>query len=64
MTTAVRKPLPPIPHRMADFSAIRREGCLYVDKTRFVRELENDRYVFLLRPPRFGKTTSRARPRC
>ena len=56
MTTAVRKPLPPIPHRMADFSAIRREGCLYVDKTRFVRELEDDRYVFLLRPPRFGKS--------
>ena len=29
---------------------------LYVDKTRFVRELENERHVFFLRPRRFGKT--------
>lgn len=41
---------------MADFSAIRREGCLYVDKTRFVRELEDGRYAFLLRPRRLGKS--------
>ena len=56
MTTAARKPFPPIPYGMADFSAIRREGYLYVDKTRFVRELEKDRHVFLLRPRRFGKS--------
>ena len=56
MTTAVRKPYPPIPYGMADFRAIRREGFLYVDKTRFVRELENERHVFFLRPRRFGKT--------
>ena len=43
MTTAAPKPFPPIPYGMADFSAIRREGFLYVDKTRFVRELENER---------------------
>ena len=41
---------------MADFRAIRREGHLYVDKTRFVRDMENDRHVFLLRPRRFGKS--------
>ena len=56
MATAVRKPFPPIPYGIADFRTIRREGFLYVDKTRFLRELENERYVFFLRPRRFGKT--------
>ena len=50
------KPYPPIPSGIADFRTIRREGFLYVDKTRFVRELENERYAFFLRPRRFGKT--------
>ena len=56
MVTAANKPYPPIPYGMADFRAIRQEGFLYVDKTRFVREMENDRHVFLLRPRRFGKS--------
>ena len=56
MATAAHKPLPRIPYGMADFSAIRREGYLYVDKTRFIRDMENDRHVFLLRPRRFGKS--------
>ncbi len=56
MATAASKPYPPIPYGMADFRAIRREGFLYVDKTRFVRDLENERHVFFLRPRRFGKT--------
>ena len=56
MATATRKPYAPIPYGMADFGAIRREGFLYVDKTRFVRELENERYAIFLRPRRFGKT--------
>ena len=56
MAAVPHKPYPPIPYGMADFRAIRREGFLYVDKTRFVRELENERYAFLLRPRRFGKT--------
>ena len=56
MATATRKPFLPIPYGMADFSAIRREGFLYVDKTRFLRDLENERHVFLLRPRRFGKS--------
>ena len=47
---------PPIPYGMADFRAMRLGGYLYVDKTRFLRELENERYAFLLRPRRFGKT--------
>ena len=53
---APSKPYPPIPYGMADFSAIRGDGFLYVDKTRFVRELESKRYAFFLRPRRFGKT--------
>ena len=56
MVTTANKPYPPIPYGMADFRAIRQEGFLYVDKTRFVREMENDRHVFLLRPRRFGKS--------
>ena len=56
MTTVAGRPYPPIPYGVADFRTIRREGLLYVDKTRFVRELENERFVFFLRPRRFGKT--------
>ena len=56
MATADDKPFPLIPYGMADFRAIRREGQLYVDKTRFVRDMEKDRHVFLLRPRRFGKS--------
>ena len=56
MATAVREPYPPIPYGMADFSMIRREGYLYVDKTRFLHELEKERHVFFLRPRRFGKS--------
>ena len=56
MAVPTRQPFPPIPYGVADFRAIRREGFLYVDKTQFVRELENERYAFFLRPRRFGKT--------
>ncbi len=35
---------------------IQRNGWLYVDKTRFLRRLEQERYVFLIRPRRFGKS--------
>ncbi len=47
---------PRIPYGWADFRAIRLENRLYVDKTRFVHALEDERYVFLIRPRRFGKT--------
>ena len=47
---------PEIPYGWAFFKGIRQEGCLYVDKTRFLHELERERYVFFLRPRRFGKT--------
>ena len=54
MTTAPAYPR--IPYGEADISRIRRNGWLYVDKTRFLRLLEQERYVFLIRPRRFGKS--------
>ena len=53
---AAATPYPAIPYGRASFPSVRRDGCLYVDKTRFVRELENERYAFFIRPRRFGKT--------
>ena len=47
---------PLIPYGWADFRAIRLEGRLYVDKTRFIRPLEDERFTFLIRPRRFGKS--------
>ena len=47
---------PQIPYGWADFEAMRLEHCLYVDKTRFLHELEKVRYAFLIRPRRFGKS--------
>ena len=47
---------PRIPYGDADFRRIRRNRWLYVDKTRFLRRLEEERYVFLIRPRRFGKS--------
>ena len=47
---------PAIPYGRAYFKGIRLEGCLYVDKTRFLHALEQERFVFFIRPRRFGKT--------
>ena len=47
---------PRIPYGEADFRRIRLNRWLYVDKTRFVRRLEEERYAFLIRPCRFGKS--------
>jgi len=47
---------PRIPYGEADFKRIRLNRWLYVDKTRFVHALEDERYVFLIRPRRFGKS--------
>ena len=47
---------PRIPYGEADFRRIRLNRWLYVDKTRFVRRLEQERYAFLIRPRRFGKS--------
>ena len=40
----------------SDFRAMRLEGRPYVDKTHFLRPLEEDRFFFLIRPRRFGKS--------
>ena len=46
-----------IPYGLTDFGDIRLKGYYYVDKTRFVRQLERDgSFVFMLRPRRFGKS--------
>ena len=47
---------PLVPYGEGDIMRIRRHGWLYVDKTRFLRRLEEERYVFLTRPQRFGKS--------
>ncbi|KPA10949.1 hypothetical protein MHK_008824, partial [Candidatus Magnetomorum sp. HK-1] len=46
-----------IPYGDADFGKIILENMYYVDKTRFIQELENlSNYTFLIRPRRFGKS--------
>ena len=47
---------PRIPYGEADIRRIRLKGWLYVDKTRFLHRLEEESYVFLIRPRRFGKS--------
>ena len=50
-------PFPPIPYGRGNFRAIRLDGSLYVDKTRFIRTLEQEaHYAFFIRPRRFGKS--------
>ncbi|MDR1038835.1 MAG: AAA family ATPase [Deltaproteobacteria bacterium] len=50
--------LPPLPMSQGIFQELRSDGCVYVDKTDFVRLLleDNRKAVFLSRPRRFGKT--------
>lgn len=46
-----------IPYGMTNLEAIICEGYYYVDKTRFIRSLEDEgRYVVFLRPRRYGKS--------
>ena len=45
---------PRIPYGMGSFAQIRRDGLLYIDKTRFVRSLEEHRHAFFIRPRRLG----------
>ena len=46
-----------IPYGVADFKRLRNEGLYYVDKTRFLAQLEErDSFVFFVRPRRFGKS--------
>ena len=46
-----------IPYGIQGFEMLRRDNCYYVDKTRFIQEIEYaNKYFFLVRPRRFGKT--------
>ncbi len=46
-----------IPYGISDFKLIREENYYFIDKTRFILEVENsDRYIMFLRPRRFGKS--------
>ncbi len=47
---------PVIPYGVSDFGGLRRHNMMYVDKTRFIRELERRRHAFFIRPRRFGKS--------
>ena len=55
-TPPPRPSYPAIPYGRVHFKGIRQEGALYVDKTRFLHDLENHRYAFFIRPRRFGKS--------
>jgi len=46
-----------IPYGLTDFIRIQTENYYYIDKTRFIPEIEeDDNFLFLLRPRRFGKS--------
>ena len=46
-----------IPYGISDFRRIRREGRCYVDKTRYISDLEMvGDFIFFVRPRRFGKS--------
>ena len=53
------RPMKPIAKNTSDFPTLIRDGQIYVDKTRFFHRMVTDRqdkYFFLARPRRFGKT--------
>ena len=46
-----------IPYGVSDFRRIRDEGYYYVDKTRYLAQMEaRDSFIFFVRPRRFGKS--------
>ncbi len=46
-----------IPYGISDFELFRTDNYYYVDKTKYIELLENSpRYLFLIRPRRFGKS--------
>ncbi|MDR1633078.1 MAG: ATP-binding protein [Dysgonamonadaceae bacterium] len=47
-----------LPYGISNFSTIREENYYYVDKTRFIEQLENasNPYQFFIRPRKFGKS--------
>ena len=45
-----------IPYGISGFERIRKQGYKYIDKTRYIREIEEEPYCMYVRPRRFGKT--------
>ncbi|MCR4431000.1 MAG: AAA family ATPase, partial [Tepidanaerobacteraceae bacterium] len=47
-----------IPYGISNFKSLREQGYLYVDKTPYIEKLENlnSKYIFFIRPRRFGKS--------
>jgi len=46
-----------IPYGISDYELMRKENHYYIDKTRFIRNIEDSsRYLFFIRPRRFGKS--------
>ncbi|HLP44500.1 MAG TPA: AAA family ATPase, partial [Candidatus Kapabacteria bacterium] len=46
-----------IPYAISDYDLMRRDNYYYVDKTRYIPIIENvGRYLFFIRPRRFGKS--------
>ncbi|MEN9611868.1 MAG: hypothetical protein RLZZ628_2682 [Bacteroidota bacterium] len=47
-----------IPYGRADFGAMRRDNCFYMDRTNYIEQLETYApvYTMFLRPRRFGKS--------
>ena len=54
-----------IPYGIADFKTIREEGLYYIDKTGYIPLLEQaGRFLFFVRPRRFGKSLMTSMLRC
>ena len=46
-----------IPYGMMNFEDVRKDDCYYVDKTKYIEEVEaSNKYFFYIRPRRFGKS--------
>lgn len=46
-----------LPYGLSDFKRVKIENWYYIDKTRFIEEIENEQsFLFFLRPRRFGKS--------
>ena len=52
----MKKGIRRIAYGVADFESIQTRNNYYVDKTRFIPLLEENRYLFFIRPRRFGKS--------
>ncbi|MDM8527238.1 AAA family ATPase [Anaerolineales bacterium HSG24] len=48
----------PIPYGLAGYKRIREKNCYYIDKTRYIPQLEaTGEFLFFIRPRRFGKSS-------